>query len=158
MRALSALALALALLPALAGACWTGPDPEPPRARPAPPAGARPTLYERLGGPDAIRAIVDEALQQIVADSRINTYFANVDAPALRRHLEDWLCAQSGGACRYGGKSMRMAHSGMRINGDEFEAFVEAFTKALDRLRVGGREKVELVLIIRRPRPEIIEP
>jgi hemoglobin len=152
MRALLALALALA------GACWTGPvqQPPPPATRPPPSAPSR-SLYERLGGRDAIEVIVDAALSNIAADPRINTFFANTDLPALRTHLVDWVCYASGGDCHDTGKAMRGAHLGMGIRGEDFEAFVEAFATALARFRVEGREKGDLVMLLRRARPEIVE-
>lgn len=160
MRAAFALASApvLALTLALAGACWTAPAPEPPQARASEVKPARrPALYDRLGGRDAIRAIVERALRHIVTDRRINTFFLNADAVALRRRLEEWLCAASGGPCRYTGKDMRTAHMGMGIGSDEFEAFVDAFEAAASEVRLHDRPRIELVLLVRRARPEILE-
>jgi hemoglobin len=151
--------LPLALSLALAGACWTGPAPAPPplHATAPPPAEVRPALYERIGGRSGIRAIVGEAISNLAADRRINIFFANSDIVVLRKHLEDWLCAASGGPCRYTGKTMRATHLGMGVGGEDFEAFVEAFAKAADQLGVKGRDKVELVLAVRRPRADIVE-
>jgi hemoglobin len=154
MRAPLVVMLALALAPA--AACWAGPAPEPPRSSTSPPANARPPLYERLGGRSAISAIAEQAVQNLVGDRRLQTFFANADVPRLRRQLEQWLCAAAGAPCRYTGKSLRAAHAGMAIGSDDFEAFVDAFAVALDRLGIRGRERVEVLLIIRRARPDIV--
>jgi hemoglobin len=153
MRALLALVSTLVL----AGACWTGPVPESPQA--AKQRGAeRPSLYTRLGGIDALRAIVDEVLQGIVTDGRIDLYFMNADTLALRRHLADWLCVASGGPCRYTGKRLHAAHAGLGISAIDFDVFVDVLAKALHRRGVSGREKAELLRIVRHARADILEP
>jgi hemoglobin len=156
MRAFPAPAPVLALVLALAGACWTGAETEPRRPEPERRDG-RPALFERAGGMDALRAIVDSLLANVAADGRINMYFMNADIPALREHLVTWLCVASRGPCRYRGKELRDAHAGMLIDGDSFDAFVEAFTNALNRHGVRGREKVELVLLLRRAHGSVVE-
>ena len=40
-------------------------------------AGA--SLYDRLGGKDAITAVVDDFVANVAADVRINAFFANAD-------------------------------------------------------------------------------
>jgi hemoglobin len=148
-------ALALALALAAEAACWTGPAHEQPRTT-APPANARPPLYDRLGGAGTISSIVGEALRIITGDPRFQTFFTRAETPRLRRRLEEWLCAAAGGPCRYTGKSLRAAHAGMAISSDDFEAFVQAFAQALSRVGIQGRARVEVLLLVRRARPDII--
>ena len=65
------------------------------------------SLYERLGGIDAIRAVVDDFVGNVAADRRINKFFANTDIPRLKRNLVDQICQSTGGPCTYGGRGMR---------------------------------------------------
>jgi hemoglobin len=111
-------------------------------------------LFERLGGLDAISAVVDAFLANVVADNRINARFANdvTDPEALkhfRQMLIDQICEATGGGpivgCKYTGKSMPDAHKDMKITEDEFNALVEDLVKALDKYKVPEKEKGELL-------------
>ena len=51
------------------------------------------SLYDRLGGKDAIVAVVDDFVGNVAADNRINRYFAKTDIPRLKRNLVDQICA-----------------------------------------------------------------
>ena len=111
-------------------------------------------LFERLGGLDAISAVVDAFLANVVADNRINARFANdvTDPEALkhfRQMLIDQICEATGGGpivgCKYTGKSMPDAHKDMKVTEDEFNALVEDLVKALDKYKVPEKEKGELL-------------
>ncbi len=103
------------------------------------------SLHDRLGGTEAITAVVDDFLANVVADARINARFANADAAHLRQMLIDQICNAAGGPCQYTGKNMIEAHSGMGITEDEFNALVEDLVKSLDKFQVGETEKNELL-------------
>jgi hemoglobin len=106
---------------------------------------AEKSLYERLGGLEAITAVVDEFLKNVGADTRINARFANADMPRLRQMLIDQVCEATGGPCKYTGKNMVESHTGMAITEDEFNALVEDLVKALDKFNVPEKEKGELL-------------
>ena len=76
----------------------------------AAPAGGK--LYDRLGGKDAITAVVKEFVEnQVAKDARINAFFANADIPGLEAKLVDQICMATGGPCEYKGKDMKTAHT-----------------------------------------------
>lgn len=77
------------------------------------------TLSERLGGLDAIPAVVDSFVNRCANDSRINAKFARTDVPRLRQMLIDQVCEASGGPCTYTGRSMKETHDGMGVTGGE---------------------------------------
>jgi hemoglobin len=103
------------------------------------------SLYDRLGGKPAITAVVDDFLGNVGADTRINKRFAGTDLPRLKTMLVDQICEASGGPCKYTGRNMRDAHTGMKITDAEFGALVEDLVKSLDKFRVPAREKNELL-------------
>jgi hemoglobin len=132
----------------LLGACGGSKKAEttPVAPEPAPVAeGEKKSLYERLGGLEAITAVIDEFLVNVLADERINARFANADKPRLRQMLIDQLCEATGGPCKYAGKNMVESHAGMNITEDEFNALVEDLVKALDKFKVPEAEKNELL-------------
>lgn len=108
------------------------------------------SLYARLGGKKAIRAVVDVFVYNVMADRRINTFFVEMasDPKRLARfklHLVDQICQASGGPCKYKGGDMKTAHKGMGITEADFKALVEDLVRALDKFNIGEREKNELL-------------
>jgi hemoglobin len=140
----------LAALLATLAACATAPV-----AAPAPPA-SNATLYERLGGHDAIVAVVDDAIANVAADPRINQRFDPKGLPALKRELVDLICLRSGGPCRYTGKVMSDAHEGMFIRDDEFDAMMEDIAASLNKFKVPAREQAEALAALNQMRNSIV--
>ena len=108
------------------------------------------TLYDRLGGKKAITAVVDEFVGRVAADTRINRYFAAAAGDskrlaAFKMNLVDQICQASGGPCKYMGKDMKTAHAGMGITSADFDALVQDLVGALDKFKVGEKEKGELL-------------
>lgn len=103
------------------------------------------SLFDRLGGKDAITKVVDEFVANVAADKVINKRFAKTDIPKLKKNLVDQVCAATGGPCKYTGKSMADAHKGMKITEEEFNALVGDLKKALDKFKVGDTEQKELL-------------
>jgi hemoglobin len=103
------------------------------------------SLYDRLGGKDAITAVVDDFVNTAATDDRIKDFFKNTDAKDLKAKLVDQICEASGGPCKYTGKDMKTVHTGMKITEDHFNALVEDLVKSLDKFKVGEREKNELL-------------
>ena len=111
---------------------------------------AKKSLYSRLGGKKAITAVVDEFVNNVAGDSRINKFFADTAGDKARlakfkTNLVNQICQASGGPCKYTGKDMKTAHKGMGITDADFTALVEDLVKALDKFKVGATEKNELL-------------
>lgn len=111
---------------------------------------AEKSLYTRLGGKKAIVAVVDEFVARVAADKRINGFFKKTAADPKRLakfkgNLVDQICQASGGPCKYTGKDMKTAHKGMGITDADFNALVEDLSGALDKFKVGKKEKDELL-------------
>ena len=115
------------------------------------------SLYDRLGGKDAIVAVVDDFVGNVAADNRINRYFAKTDIPRLKRNLVDQICAGTGGPCQYTGKDMKTAHAGMGIAGKDFNALVQDLGKSLKKFKVPAKEQKELVAILAPMKKDIVE-
>lgn len=115
------------------------------------------SLFERLGGLDAISAVTDEFIKNAAADTRINAKFGKTDIPRLRFHLIEQLCAATGGPCTYTGRSMKQTHKNMKVTEGEFNALVEDLVKALDKFNVPQAEKNELLGILGPLKDQIVE-
>ena len=119
------------------------------------------SLYQRLGGKTAITAVVDEFVSRVAADNRINHYFsADVADPArlatFKMNLVNQICQGTGGPCQYTGKDMKTAHAGMGITDADFTALVQDLTGALDKFKVGDKEKNDLLAILGPMKPDIV--
>jgi len=115
------------------------------------------TLYERLGGLDAITAVVEKFRDTVAADDRINLKFARTDLERLRKMLIDQVCEATGGPCHYSGRDMKAAHAGMKVTRGEFDALVDDLVRTLKEFKVPGREQGELLAILGPLKGEIVE-
>jgi hemoglobin len=115
------------------------------------------SLYDRLGGIDAIKAVVGEFAGRVLADARVNKKFAKSDAPRLVLHLQEIVCQVTGGPCEYTGKDMKSAHKNMKVTAGEFDALVEDLVGALDKFNVPEQEKSDLLKILGPLKAQIVE-
>src|SRR5262245_8799636 len=83
------------------------------------------SLYERLGGLPAIRAVVDDFVGNVARDKRLNGFFANANIGRLKARLVEQICQGTGGPCVYTGRDMRSVHAGMGIRSRDFNALVQ---------------------------------
>jgi len=115
------------------------------------------SLYERLGGKEAISAVVEDFAGNVLADNRINKKFAKSDPARLLANLKDFVCFATGGPCQYKGLSMKDSHKNMGTTAGEFNALVEDLIKTLDKFKVPEKEKNELLGALAGLRGDIVE-
>ena len=115
------------------------------------------SLFERLGGQNAVSAVVDEFAKNVLADDRINKKFAKSDANRLVTNLKAFVCFATGGPCKYEGRDMASAHKNMGTTEGEFTALVEDLVKALDKFNVPATEKNELLGALAGLKGQIVE-
>jgi hemoglobin len=72
--------------------------------------------------------------------------------------LVDQICQASGGPCKYTGRDMKSAHAGMGVTDAAFGALVEDLVAALDKFKVGEKEKNELLSVLGPMKSDIVEP
>ena len=118
---------------------------------------AKKSLYERLGGADAISAVVDDFAGRVLKDEKNNKKFAKSDAPRLLYHLKQQVCAATGGPCKYTGLSMKQSHKNMKVTEGEFNALVGHLVDTLAKFNVPEAEKNELLGILGPLKSEIVE-
>jgi len=123
--------------------------------------GAKPAaaeLYDRLGGQKAVVAVIDDFIDKVAADNRINIRFINTDIPRLKSLLVEFVCMATGGPCKYSGQDMETSHAGMELVDEEFTALVEDLTATLDKFKVPAKEKGELLGALGPLKPLIVTP
>jgi hemoglobin len=115
------------------------------------------SLYERLGGLEAITAVVHDFRDRVAGDSRINLKFGRTDLGRLTKMLIDQVCEATGGPCKYSGRSMKEAHAGMKVTTGEFNALVEDLVATLNHFKVGKGEQDELLAVLGPLKADIVE-
>lgn len=113
-------------------------------------------LYDRLGGKPALNAVVGELWAVASADVRINARFAHTKPEIFGAQLVDFLCQASGGPCKYAGRDMKSAHTGMMLTEVEFNALAEDTIKALDKFKVPAKEKDEVIGLLGSLKDDVI--
>jgi hemoglobin len=96
------------------------------------PAHADDTLYQALGARPGVERLVDDLWQRLLADTRMNPFFKDLEPPQFKRRLADQLCEVAGGPCRYDGPDMKKAHSGVDITRRDFNTLVELMQLSMD--------------------------
>jgi len=122
----------------------------------SPSSAAEPSLYDRLGGQNAIVAVVDDFVGNVAADPAINAFFAKTDITRLKRLLVEQICAASGGPCKYTGRDMKTAHANMGVEDQHFNALVGDLVKTLDKFKVPAKEKNELLGVLGPMKSDIV--
>ena len=115
------------------------------------------SLYDRLGGREAIVAVIDDFVGRCAGDSRINGKFARTDVPRLKAMLVDQIDMATGGTARYRGRSMLETHDGMGVTAGEFDALVGDLVETLNAFKVPDAEQQELLGILGPLRRDIVE-
>ncbi len=99
-----------------------------------------PSLFEKLGGKEAVEAAVDQFYDKVLADDRIKHFFTNTDMKKQRGHQKAFLTYAFGGMKSYNGRNMRKAHEhlvkDMGLDDSHFDAVVENLATTLKELGV----------------------
>src|SRR5712664_1922487 len=118
------------------------------------------TLYERLGGYDAISAVVNDLLPRVQADPQLARFWQHRSEDGLKREkqlLIDFLCACAGGPLYYTGRDMKTSHKGMQISERDWTAFRGHLQATLAAFNVPQAERDEVVTFIDSTKPDIVE-
>lgn len=89
------------------------------------------TLYEQLGGQQAIERIVDEFYKRVLTDDTVNHFFAHTDMEKQRRHQAAFISYAFEGSNQYTGRSMEKAHAGLNLQSKHFDAIMKHLGDAL---------------------------
>jgi hemoglobin len=118
------------------------------------------TLYKRLGGYDAIAAVVDEFVPRVATDPQLGKYFVGAGKDTqmhIRQLAVDFICHATGGPCVYIGRPLKQAHAGLGITEGEWDIAVKHLVATLDKLKVGKPERDELLTAVGGLKMDIVE-
>jgi len=118
------------------------------------------SLYERLGGYNAIAAVVDDFIGRLVSDKQLAPFFQGHSTDSLkkiRQHVVDQICEGAGGPCIYTGRDMKTSHKGLGITEAQWDASAKHLVETLDKFKVPAKEKDEVLAFVSTLKKDIVE-
>lgn len=103
------------------------------------------TLYERLGGHDGIRAVVDDFYDRLLDDDELGPFFADAHMEKLRQTQTDFLCETAGGPETYDAEPVREAHLHIPFTPDHIQRAIELLYESLAEFNVPGEDAEAVV-------------
>jgi hemoglobin len=120
------------------------------------------SLYERLGGIYNIATVVDDFIDRIMVDHRLNANprvdeaHHRVLPPGFKYLVAEQVGEATGGPQRYTGRSMEDSHRDLLITPEEWRAFIDDFNQTLDKFEVPQQERSELLAIVESTKDDIV--
>ena len=118
------------------------------------------TLYERLGGYDAVAAVANNLLPRLMNDEVLGRFWEHRGEDGIDREkqlLVDFLCHCAGGPMYYTGRNMTLTHRGMKISNADWARFIGHLNDTLDHFELAAAEKSDVLAFIESTKSEIVE-
>jgi hemoglobin len=118
------------------------------------------SLYQRLGGYDAIAAATDDLLARLQSDPQLRDYWkgaSNNNRRKARQLIVDFMTEAAGGPAYYTGRDMQTSHAGMHISASDWEVFMRHSAATLAHFDVPARETQEVLAFFTSLRDEVVE-
>ncbi len=118
------------------------------------------SLYERLGGYDAIAAVTQDLMIRIKADSQLGRFYQYRGEDGIQREeqlLVDFLCSSAGGPMYYTGRDMKTLHVGMKLSESDWSALLGHLNATLETFQVPQAERDDVVAFIQSTKKDIVE-
>jgi hemoglobin len=122
------------------------------------PAGAKASLYDRLGGQIGVAAIAGSLIDRVSADPILGRSFRDSKLERIKNLLAEQICDLSGGPCHYSGDSMKDVHAGHRISEAEFYGMVADLREVLKERHVSQGATNELLRLLAPMKRDVVEP
>jgi hemoglobin len=122
------------------------------------------SLYDRLGGVYSIATVVDDLIDRVMVDARLNVNPLVDEAhhkvpPAGFKYLvTEMLCWAAGGLQQYTGRDMESSHRHLAITEAEWEAFMDDLQITLDKFSVPAAEQAEVKALVQSTHAAIVVP
>ncbi|MEM7401049.1 MAG: group 1 truncated hemoglobin [Pseudomonadota bacterium] len=115
------------------------------------------TLYERIGGREKVKAIVEDIWNNHAKNPIVKDRFAGSDPAYVKKRVFEIFAAATGATdVEYKGMDMKTAHKGMNISEMEFNAVVDDVLAACEMHKVAQQERNEVLAILWSVRKDIV--
>src|SRR3954463_12223599 len=125
-------------------------------------AETTPSLYDRLGGVYNVATVVDDFIDRIMVDARLNANprvdeaHHRVTPAGFKYYVTEMVCEATGGPQRYSGRSMGDSHRHLMVTDEEWQAFMDDLQQTFDKFDVPSQERDELVAIVESTKEAIV--
>lgn len=122
----------------------------------------KPSLYERLGGAYRIAMVVDDFIERIMSDERLEANprvreaNRHLSRPGLKYLVTELACWAAGGPQTYSGRGMAESHRHLMISDQEWRWFIDDFRASLAACGVRPAEGEELTAMLEASKREIV--
>ena len=118
------------------------------------------SLYQRLGGYDALAAVTDDFIGRLAADKDLARFFTGASDDSkkrIRQLVLDQLCQATGGPCLYIGRDMKTSHKGLGITEKDWDTSAKHLAATLDKFSVPKKEHDEVIAAVSKLKKDIVE-
>jgi hemoglobin len=118
------------------------------------------TLYQRLGGYDAIAAVTDDFLAQLMNDKEFAVFFAGMSDDTVKRvrqEVVEFFCQATGGPCNYTGRDMKTSHTGLGITAEQWQKSLVFFVASMNKFKVPENVQAELAAAVSPLEADIVD-
>jgi hemoglobin len=122
----------------------------------------RPSLYQRLGGVYNIAPVIDDLVNRVMVDPRLNANpwvdeaHHRVPPAGFKYLVTELVCSVTGGPQQYTGRSMAESHRHLKITPAEWEAFMDDVQQTFDQFGIPAEQQAELKAIVETTRADIV--
>lgn len=103
------------------------------------------SLYERIGGAEAVQRMLERFYASVMADADLNPYFASVVLDKLQRMQVEFFTAALDGPALYTGRPVIHAHHGRGITRPHFQRFVGHLFASLADYPLSEQDRYEII-------------
>ncbi|MEG3640553.1 group I truncated hemoglobin [Magnetococcus sp. PR-3] len=118
------------------------------------------SLYERLGGYDAIHAITHDLAGRLVKDEKLGRFWAHRGQDGINREVQlivDFLANKSGGRHYYTGREMKLSHVGMGIDEEDWTRMMDHLKATLSKFKVATQARKDVIAFIKSTKQDMVE-
>ncbi len=126
----------------------------------APAQSSAPSLYSRLGGFDAIAALIDDFGPRLGTDPKLARFFGGhgKDSQLRQRQLAiEYICEKTGGPCLYIGRSLKNTHAGLGITESDWDMAMKHLQLSLDKSKIQSKERAELLALVGSFKKDVVD-
>lgn len=128
------------------------------------PEAKGPTLYQRLGGANAIAVFMDDLVERTYADPvlnanpRIKEAHKTYPKAAYKFQATNLACQAFGGKEVYTGRTHKQAHEHLKITEEEWAQFMVILKDCLNSFKIPEQEQKEVIAVCEGTKGECVFP
>jgi len=118
------------------------------------------SLYQRLGGYNAIVAVVNDLVPRLAKDKQLGRFWAHRGSDGIAREkqlLVDFIAHKAGGNLYYTGRDMKISHKDMRISENDWTRLMTHLSATLDKFKLAKRERNDVIAFIESTKDDMVE-